>query len=112
MSPVSSARRRAPRSPIVLVSNREPFEHQFAPDGSIAISRPAGGLVSALLPVLERSGGAWIAWGSGDADFAVTNASGVVALPPGHPTFDLHRLRLGAAEIQGYYSETANRALW
>lgn len=112
MPVASPARRRAVRTPIVLVSNREPFEHQFAPDGTVAISRPAGGLVSALLPVLERSGGAWVAWGSGDADFAVTDARGVVALPPVHPTFDLHRLRLSVSEIHGYYTETANRALW
>lgn len=112
MPPALRARRPARRSPIVLVSNREPFEHQFGPDGSIAISRPAGGLVSALLPVLERHGGAWVAWGSGDADFAVTDADGIVALPPAHPTFALHRLRLSAAEIHGYYTEMANRALW
>lgn len=112
MPRAAPARRRPQRSPIVLVSNREPFEHQFAPDGSVSLSRPAGGLVSALLPVLERSGGAWVAWGSGDADFAVTDARGVIALPPAHPTFALHRIRLTAAEVHGYYTETANRALW
>lgn len=108
--PRSPRPRRA--APIVLVSNREPFEHALAPDGEIAVSRPAGGLVSALLPVLTRTGGAWVAWGSGPADFEVTDARGVVALPPERPVFDLHRLRLSEEELRGYYFDTANRALW
>lgn len=96
----------------MLVSNREPFEHSFTPGGEVVVSRPAGGLVSALLPVLTGTGGAWVAWGSGTADFTVTDAHGVVSLPAEHPAFDLHRLRLTPAELKGYYFDTANRALW
>jgi trehalose 6-phosphate synthase len=109
---MASSRRRARPSPIVLVSNREPFEHTFLPDGSVTVSRPTGGLVAALLPVLSRSGGAWVAWGSGAADFTVTDVHGVIALPAERPVFELHRLRLSKEEFKGYYLDTSNRALW
>lgn len=97
---------------MVLVSNREPFEHVLEPGGGVGVSRPTGGLVAALLPVLDRTGGAWVAWGSGAADFRVTDARGVVPLPAERPVFDLHRLRLSREEFKGYYLKTSNRALW
>ncbi|MFT4883864.1 MAG: trehalose-6-phosphate synthase, partial [Natronomonas sp.] len=53
---------------LAVVSNREPYVHDYGPDG-IEVSRPKGGLVTALDGVLRESGGTWIAWGSGDADF-------------------------------------------
>ncbi len=104
--------KRAPVKPLILLSNREPFEHQRAPDGSLSIAAPAGGLTSALQPVLEATGGTWIAWGSGSADFDVTDTGDAVAVPPERPSYRLRRLRLSAAEVAGYYLETANRALW
>ncbi|HEU4763507.1 MAG TPA: trehalose-6-phosphate synthase [Gemmatimonadales bacterium] len=107
-----SRRRRTAAPTFVLVSNREPVEHQFAPDGSVTTSRPAGGLVTALQPVVERAGGTWVAWGSGSADFAVADAHGVVGVPPEAPRFHLRRIRLTDDELDGYYLETANRALW
>src|SRR6185436_2144617 len=42
---------------IVIVSNREPYVHQFAEDGSIDVQHPASGLVTALEPVMRACSG-------------------------------------------------------
>lgn len=104
--------RRGPAHPLILVSNREPFVHRRCDDGTLRIDAPTGGLTSALQPVMSAAGGTWIAWGSGNADFDVTDAGDTVMVPPDRPTYRLRRLRLSPAEIQGYYIETSNRALW
>jgi trehalose 6-phosphate synthase len=104
--------RRTPAHPLILASNREPYIHQREPDGSIRVVAPAGGLTSALQPVMAAAGGTWVAWGNGSADFDVTDPGDTVLVPPGRPAYRLRRLRLTPEEVQGYYVETANRALW
>ncbi|HWA58129.1 MAG TPA: trehalose-6-phosphate synthase [Gemmatimonadales bacterium] len=104
--------KRGPRIPLILVSNREPFVHRRGPDGTLRVEAPAGGLTSALQPVMAAAGGTWVAWGSGPADFEVTDAGDAVMVPPDRPAYRLRRLRLTPEEFRGYYVETANRALW
>ncbi len=97
--------------PLVVVSNREPYVHQHTDEG-IHVERPDGGLVAALDPVMQACGGTWIAWGSGNADFEVTDAEGRVRVPPGEDSYLLRRVRLTQAEIDGFYYGYANQALW
>jgi trehalose 6-phosphate synthase/phosphatase len=50
----------------LVVSNREPYEHRWAEEvGEISVARPAGGLTSALDPLMQALGGTWVAWGAG-----------------------------------------------
>jgi len=64
---------------LILVSNREPYEHVRS-GGVTEIRRPPGGLVSALDPLMRRTNGIWVAWGSGNADRdAATIAASIVA---------------------------------
>jgi alpha,alpha-trehalose-phosphate synthase [UDP-forming] len=104
--------RRAPAHPLIVLSNREPFVHQRTAEGGHRVEAPAGGLTSALQPVMVACGGTWVAWGSGSADFDVTDGDDTLLVPPEQPAYRLRRLRLSADEVQGYYLETANRALW
>jgi trehalose 6-phosphate synthase len=54
---------------VLVVSNRQPYRHEYADDGDeIRISRPTGGLTAALDRALRGTDAAWIAWGDGDAD--------------------------------------------
>jgi len=96
---------------LVVVSNREPYEHRRSRRG-IMVHRPAGGLAAALDPVLQTVGGTWVAWGSGDADFDVTDAEGHVRVPPQTPAYTLRRVRLTDEEVDGFYYGYANQALW
>ena len=96
---------------LIVVSNREPYVHRRVP-GGVAVERPSGGLVAALDPVMQAAGGTWIAWGSGDADFDVTDGEGRILVPPDRGAYTLRRVALTRAQVNGYYYGYANQALW
>ncbi len=87
-----------PERPLVIVANRLPVSR--TEDGWQPAS---GGLVTALKPVIEQLGGAWIGW---DDD-----PEGV---PPRVDDFnaDLHPVSLTEQEVAEYYHGFANRTLW
>jgi len=85
-------------APLILVANRLPLARQPG------VWPPAsGGLVTALTPVIERVGGAWIGW---DED-----AQGVPARVEGL-NCDLHAVDLEPELVEGYYHGFTNRTLW
>ena len=112
-----------------VVSNREPYRHEYGGaateglgvdgagatdgrEGDVVVDRPVGGLTAGLDPVMRRLGGTWIAWGDGDADFAVSDDGNRVAVPPEDPQYTLQRIPLSEEEVDGYYEGYANRTLW
>ncbi|WP_313696178.1 alpha,alpha-trehalose-phosphate synthase (UDP-forming) [Halorarum halobium] len=124
---------------LVLVSNRQPYRHRYeavdnaggenagtdeagddegggggsAEDGRrVAVDSPVGGLTAGLDPVMRRLDGTWVAWGDGDADFAVADEADRVAVPPEDPAYTLQRVRLSEEQVRGYYDGYANQALW
>jgi trehalose 6-phosphate synthase/phosphatase len=102
-----------PEERLIVVSNREPYEHRWAEDvGDIEVKQPAGGLISALDPLMQEVGGVWVAWGSGDADAVVVDAQDRVAVPPDAPRYTLRRLWLDRRDVHGYYLGFANQLLW
>ena len=96
---------------LVLLSNREPYEHVHGKNG-IEVRQPPGGLVSALDPTMQRTHGIWVAWGSGSADRETADEQGRLRVPPDDPTYSLHRVWLDEEDIDGYYLGFANSALW
>lgn len=102
-----------PDERFLVVSNREPYEHRWGEDvGEIDVRRPAGGLTSALDPMLQAVGGVWIAWGSGSADATVVDGHDRVRVPPDDPTYTLRRLWLDRHDIHRYYLGYSNQFLW
>lgn len=95
----------------ILVANREPFIHQYR-DDQIAVIRPASGLATAIDPIMDASGGTWIAHGSGDADRDTVDEFDRVAVPPDDPTYTLRRVWLTKEQEEGFYDGTANAGLW
>ena len=49
-------------SSLVVVSNRLPFTVSPGPDGGLRRQQAAGGLVTAVAPVVIQSGGVWVGW--------------------------------------------------
>ena len=96
---------------LILLSNREPYEHLAGPTG-VHVRQPPGGLVSALDPTMRRTSGTWVAWGSGSADKETADEVGRVQVPPYDPAYTLRRVFLSEEEIEGYYLGFANTALW
>lgn len=97
--------------PIFVLSNREPYVHSKT-NGKIKWSVPAGGVVTALEPVMEACGGTWIAHGSGNADAETADKDGKIMVPPEEPRYTLKRVWLNEKEINGYYTGFSNEALW
>jgi trehalose 6-phosphate synthase len=98
---------------LVVVSNRQPYRHDYADDGDgFVVDRPTGGLTAGLDPVMQRTGGTWIAWGEGDGDPAVADSNGCVSVPPTGPSYVLKHVWLSAEQVEGYYYGYSNQVLW
>ena len=95
----------------IVVSNREPYIHQFR-DGRIECVSPASGMATALDPVMRSSGGTWVAHGSGDADRLVVDEDDHVRVPPENPQYTLRRVWLDPELEKNYYYGLANEGLW
>ena len=98
-------------SNLLVVSNREPYEHNSV-DGGVVCQHTDGGLVSALDPVLKRTGGTWVAWGSGDADHEVSGQVDGLFVPPDSPAYRLRRVWLDPAAVKNGGHGYANQVLW
>jgi trehalose 6-phosphate synthase len=96
---------------LVVVSNREPYMHQLR-DGKPHMIVPAGGLVTALDPVLQACGGLWVAHGSGEGDRETSDEHGRLLVPPTDSRYTLRRVWLTKDEEQGYYYGFSNEGLW
>jgi trehalose 6-phosphate synthase len=84
--------------PLVVVANRLPVSRKE--DGWKA---SAGGLVTALRPVVEQVDGHWVGWDGGDAD-----------VPSRVDGFDaeLHAVPMTPEEVDDHYYGFSNRTLW
>ena len=96
---------------LYLVSNREPYMHVRDGHGVKCIV-PAGGLVTALDPVMRICDGLWLAHGGGDADRETVDADDKVRVPPEEPAYTLKRVWLSKEEEKGYYYGFSNEGVW
>jgi trehalose-6-phosphate synthase len=100
-------------TPLFVVSNREPYVHaRDERDGSIKVTVPASGLVTALEPVLLACNGTWVANGTGSADREVVDANDHLRVPPDLPSYTLRRVWLTPEEERGFYEGFSNEGLW
>jgi alpha,alpha-trehalose-phosphate synthase [UDP-forming]/trehalose-phosphatase len=100
-----------PQKSLIIVSNREPYIHKKVGQ-FIRVSRPAGGLTSAMDEVLNTIGGKWVAWGNGSADKETVDNKSCVAVPPNKPRYILKRVWLTPKEVDNYYHGYSNHVLW
>ncbi len=89
---------------LLVITNRLPFAFQRGPEG--LIRRPAaGGLVSALDPVLQKRGGTWVGWPG------IETRRGE-RLPLMGAPYRIAPVALSERELARYYHGLSNRALW
>ncbi|MCM8783213.1 MAG: trehalose-6-phosphate synthase [Candidatus Omnitrophica bacterium] len=96
---------------LIVVSNREPYVHTLK-KGKVVCQKGAGGVITALDPVMRTCKGIWIAQASGEADRKVADREGKVKVPPEEPLYELKRVWLSKEEDEGYYYGFSNEALW
>ncbi|HZD67156.1 MAG TPA: hypothetical protein VE152_13750, partial [Acidimicrobiales bacterium] len=101
--------------PLILVSNRGPVEYTLEEDGSLGVSRGAGGLVTALSGLTAKLGGecVWVCSAMSEGDVQVARDRGDQRLrveEEGHP----RQIRMVVSEPEAYqrfYSVIANPLL-
>ena len=87
--------------PLIVISNREPYMH-VRRGRAVECIVPAGGLVTALDPIMRACGGTWIAHGAGDADWDVVDGENRIKVPAEDPLYTLRRVALTKEEENGY----------
>ncbi len=95
----------------VVASHSEPYLHYYS-EGQIRWRKAAGGLVTALDPVMQVCKGTWVAYGGGGADADVSSPSGRVRVPPDDAKYVLQRVALSKDELVGYLDGASHSALW
>ena len=95
---------------IIVVSNRQPFTHEFAGE-QVKMVQPASGLVTALEPIVRACDGTWIAHGSGPCDRDFVDSHDRCPAPVGTGSYTLRRLWLSEQEQRGYCDGFANSGL-
>ncbi len=95
---------------LLVVSNRLPIVLEKTEEGQWSVKPGAGGLVSALAPILAERGGVWIGWPGipiGDED------DWDAALAEGYDEgYDLVPVPLSEEEVKGFYEGFSNAVLW
>lgn len=95
----------APHHPrLVVVSNRGPYHLTLTRQG-LRREKNIGGLVTSVLPMLERVGGTWVAWGDPEGTYDLP-------VPPQRPPVKLRYLHLTPEQVQRSYHGFSNNALW
>ena len=99
------------RERLIVVSNRLPLVLNQLEDGRWEARPSSGGLVSALVPVLQRRGGVWIGWpGTTDANiYQVEPALEQVSSDYGC-TFK--PVMLTDDDVNGFYFGFSNEVIW
>ena len=96
---------------IIVVSNRQPYVHELV-DGELRVSTPAGGVTTAIDPLMQECAGTWIAHGGGPGDYLAVDENNRVMVPPDDPSYALRLVWLTAEQQQGYYYGVSNEGLW
>jgi trehalose 6-phosphate synthase len=98
--------------PLVLVSNRGPVGFRRKDDGELTTVRGAGGLVTALRPLVDRGEVAWVASAMNDVERELADEGARVERSASETPF---RLRLVVHDPDAYrlfYGVVANPVLW
>lgn len=86
---------------LVVVSNRGPYRHE----GHERWVRAAGGLVTALDPVLQKRGGVWVSAKPARDFHSITVAAPQLG-------YDLAHVSLRRLDQRGFYEGVSNAVLW
>ncbi len=88
----------------MVVSNRGPYRHEATRGGERWV-RAAGGLVTALDPVLQKRGGVWVSAKQAKDFDSIT-------VPTPQLEYDLAHVSLKRGEQRGFYEGVSNAVLW
>ena len=97
---------------LVVVSNRGPTGFRRRADGALETVRGAGGLVTALRPLVDRSDVTWVASAMSDADRTVAGQGARTERSAAGSPFRLRLVAHEPAVYRLFYGVVANPVLW
>ncbi len=103
-SPAEKPRRktRSESGRLIVVANRLPV-HRVRQGGKSVWKMSPGGLVTALEPILQDTGGAWVGW---------AGSTGAAPKPFKSDRIDLKPVPLSKQELDSFYAGFSNATLW
>jgi trehalose 6-phosphate synthase/phosphatase len=96
---------------IIIVSNRLPFILTKDANGKIVVGKGAGGLVTAMAPILENRNGIWIGWPGYVEDKDIDDAM-LEVMQSAFPGYSVRSVMLNSNELKNYYEGFSNSILW
>lgn len=96
---------------IIIVSNRLPLIIKKTQEGEIEVGQGAGGLVTAMAPVLRNRNGTWIGW-PGFVQEADTDDKMLPAIQSAISGYHVKPVMLSSDELKNYYEGFSNSILW
>ncbi|OQY00668.1 MAG: hypothetical protein B6I26_07030 [Desulfobacteraceae bacterium 4572_130] len=96
---------------IIVVSNRLPISLKKNKDGKIEIKRGAGGLITAMVPILKNKNGIWIGC-LGDAEKKDINDNLLVKIKSIQLGYSIKSVMLDQEDFENYYEGFSNSILW
>ncbi|PKB64325.1 MAG: trehalose-6-phosphate synthase [SAR202 cluster bacterium Io17-Chloro-G2] len=95
----------------MVVSNRQPYVHELV-EGRLTYAVPAGGVTTAIDPLMQECGGTWVAHGGGQGDRHAVDERNRIPVPPDDPSYTLRLVWLTEEQERGYYYGFSNESLW
>ncbi len=95
----------------VVASHSEPYLHLYE-EGELVCRKSAGGLVTALDPVMSACGGTWVAAGGSGADREVVDEASRFRVSSEQGDYWLKRAWLDKDDEDGYLDGFSNSTLW
>ncbi|MDP8258242.1 MAG: trehalose-6-phosphate synthase [Candidatus Aadella gelida] len=103
---------------IIVVSNRLPFSKKVDKKGQVTWHKSIGGLITAMDPILQSTGGIWVGWDGhlsrkSEYEFKRYKSSDII---PNDVTrkgsYDIASVPLSKKEYEEYYIKFSNGTLW
>ncbi len=93
---------------LIVVSNRLPLATEIR-DNSIRFTESTGGLVTALVPILNHAGGCWVGWPGCDYQDGLMQALNEWTASQ---QYSLVPIFLTRSEYEGFYRGFSNEIIW
>lgn len=99
------------KSHIIIVSNRLPLIVKKTEEGEIEVGKGAGGLVTAMAPVLKNRNGTWIGW-PGYVQEQDMDEKSLPAIQSAASGYSVKPVMLNSEELKNYYEGFSNSIIW
>lgn len=100
------------RRRLIVVSNRGPVAYDRSADGTRVARRGAGGLVTALAPLVSRHDVTWVASAMSQEERRIAGAGAVEETAADGSRYRLHLVGVPEEAYRLYYDVVANPVLW